>query len=307
MTKTYCRQELALVIAACLGGSITSKLLAAALKDCDPRVASGVLKNLVAAGALTKFEVVGGHGLNVWLTTRAYEKGAKAGIKNFTTRGKLCMPPPEWWHDQLAARFTLLFADTPDVALLEHEMRRWDQSGLPRLADGVFRHTYSPESNAFEIVATEVEISRKTGLNGGWAKLAASMIDRMNGAGEVVSTWHKRVEATVVIAPWPYMKAIRARVRHILERRWKQGHDGPIETSVLTDVWWWWIDLDKPNSNGLLMSAIDDRTEESSFLGYDALQQRRSKDPVRQARAFRAQLARNATILEAKSSEEKQG
>lgn len=305
MTKTYCRQELALEIASCLGGSITFQVLTAALKNCDPKTASRVLSNLEAAGALKRFRLVGGHGLKVWLTTQAHGKGEKAGIKAFTTSGNLCMPPPEWWHDQLAARFTLLLADSPDAVLLEHEMRRWDQLGLSRLSDGVFRYTYSPTSNQYEVVATEVEISRKTGLNGGWAKLAASMIDRMNGAGEVVSAWHKRVEATVVIAPWPYMKAIRARVRHILERRWKQGHDGPIETSVLTDVWWWWIDLDKPNSNGLLMSAIDDRTEESSFLGYDALQQRRSKDPVRQERAFRAQLARNATILEAKSSEEK--
>lgn len=281
MTKTYARQELALEIAAALGGSITSKVLATALKNCNPRTAYQILSNLKAAGALAQFEVIGGDGLNVWLTTRPYEKGQKAGIKAFATKGKWCMPPKEWRHDQLAARFTLLFADSPDVALLEYEMRRWDQAGLPRLADGVFRHTYSRATNEYEVVATEVETSRKTGLNGGWAKLATSMIDRMNGAGEMVQAWQKRIEATVVIAPWPYMKAIRAIVRRVLERRWKQRHNGPIDTSVLTDVWWWWIDLDKPNSNGLLMSAIDDRTEESGFCGYDALQQRRAKDPVR--------------------------
>lgn len=91
------------------------------------------------------------------------------------------------------------------------------------------------------------------------------------------------------------MKAIRAKVRRILEQRWKRKNDGPIEKSVLAEVWWWWIDLDKPNSSGLLMSAIDDRTEESGFWGYDALQLRRAKDPVRRERAVRKHQARNVT------------
>ena len=295
MTRTYDRQELALSIAAALGGSITFPVLAAAMRDCDPRIVSRVLANLEAAGALIRFRVVGGHGLKVWLSTQVYGKGEKPGIKTFTIKGGLCMPPREWWHDQLAARFTLLFADSPDYALLEHELRRWDQAGLSRLADGVFRYAYSDDQH--EIVATEVEISRKTGLNGGWAKLAVSIIDRTSGAGEIISTWGKRVEATVVIAPWSYMKAIRRKVRRILEQRWKQGHDGPIETSVLAEVWWWWIDLDKPNSSGLLMTALDDRTEESGFWGYDALQERRAKDPVRRERAVRTHQARNIANL----------
>jgi len=302
MTRTYDRQQLALEIAAALGGSITFQVLAAAMKDCDPRIVSRVLANLETAGALTRFRVVGGHGLKVWLTTRAHGKGEKAGIKAFTTSGNLCMPPKEWWHDQLAARFTLLFADSPDHALLEHEIRRWDQAGLSRLADGVFCYTYSHESKQFEVVATEVETSRKTGQSGGWAKLAASMIDRANGAGEMVPPWRKRVEATVVIAPWTYMRAIRAMVRRILEQRWKRGHDGPIETSVLAEVWWWWIDVDKPNSSGLLMSAIDDRTEESGFFGYREKQQRRTKDPVRQGRAIRAHQEKNVAELRATMS-----
>ena len=144
MTRTYDRQELALGIAAALGGSITFPVLAAAMRDCDPRIVSRVLANLEAAGALTQFRVVGGHGLKVWLTTQAYGKGEKAGIKVFTVSGGLCMPPREWWHDQLAARFTLLFADSPEEALLEHEIRRWDQTGLSRLADGVQTRTLSP-------------------------------------------------------------------------------------------------------------------------------------------------------------------
>ena len=295
MTRIYGRQELALGVAAALGGSITFPVFAAAMKDCDPRIVSRVLANLEAAGALIRFRVVGGHGLKVWLTTQAYEKGQKAGIKVFTVSGGLCMPPREWWHDQLAARFTLLFADSPEEALLEHEIRRWDRAGLSRLPDGVFRHTYS--SDQYEIVATEVETSRKTGLNGGWAKLAVSIIDRSNGAGEMISTLGKRVEATVVIAPWSYMRAVRAKVRRILEQRWKLGHDGPIETSVLAEVWWWWIDLDKPHSSGLLMSATDDSTEESGFFGYRALQQRRIRDPVRRERAIRAHQERNVAKL----------
>ena len=300
MTRTYDRQELALAIAGALGGSITFQVLAAAMRDCDPRIASRVLANLEAAGALVRFRVVGGHGLKVWLTTQAHEQGEKAGIKTFTTNGSLCMPPREWWHDQLAARFTLLFADSPDHALLEHEIRRWDQAGLSRLPDGVFRYTYS--SDQYEIVGTEVEISRKTGLNGGWAKLAASIINRANGTGEVVPVWGRRVEATVVIAPRNYMRAIRATTRRILERRWKQDHQDPIDNSVLAEVWWWWIDVDEPNSSGLLMSAIDDRTEESGFFGYREKQQRRTKDPVRQGRAIRAHQETNVAELRATMS-----
>lgn len=296
MTRIYERQELALGITAALGGSITFPVLAAAMKDCDPRIVSRVLANLTAAGALACYRVVGGHGMKVWLSTQAYGKGEKAGIKVFTVTDSLCMPPREWWHDQLAARFTLLFADSPEEALLEHEIRRWDRAGLSRLADGVFRHTYSGDQ--YEIVATEVETSRKTGLNGGWAKLAVSIIDRSNGAGEMISTWGRRVEATVVIAPWSYMKAIRARVRRILEQRWRRGHDGPIEMSVLAEVWWWWVDLDKPHSSGLLMSATDDSTEESGFFGYRALQQRRARDPVRRERAIRAHQERNVARLQ---------
>lgn len=293
MTKTYERQELALAIAAALRGSITHQVLAAALIDCDPSVAYGVLANLVAAGALVRRQVVGGNGLSVWLTTQAYEKGEKAGIKAFATRGNLCMPPPEWRHDQLAARFTLLCAGSPDTALLEHEIRRWDQAGLPRLPDGVFIHKC-------KVVATEVEISRKTGMNGGWAKLAASMIDRTRGAGEKVPVWHARVEATMVIAPRPYMRAIRAVICRTLAQRWNKEHEGPVETSILAKVWWWWIDLAKPNSGALLMNALDDRMEESDFLGCDAWQEERTKDPVRQERALRMHRARKVAKLRAK-------
>lgn len=297
MTKTFERQEMALAIAAALRGSLTHQVLAAALKDCDPRVAFKVLANLEAAGALKRFRVVGGRGLRVWLTTQAYEKGEKAGVKNFTTRDNLCVPPKEWWHDQLAARFTLLCAGSPDTALLEYEIRRWDQAGLPRLPDGVFLNSYSHSTSQCRVVAIEVERSRKTGVNGGWARLAASMIDRRYGAGEEVPVWHARVEATMVIAPRPYMQAIRAFICRTLARRWNKEHEGPIDTSVLAKVWWWWIDLDKPNSGALLMSALDDRTEESGFLGYDAWQEERTKDPVRQERALRIHQARKVAKL----------
>ena len=300
MSKTFERQELAMALAVALHGSLTHQVLAAALKDCDPSVAYKVLANLEAAGALKRFRVVGCRGLSVWLTTQAYEKGQKAGVKNFTTLDNLCMPPKEWLHDQLAARFTLLCAGSPNRALLEHEIRRWDQAGLPRLPDGVFLNSYSHSHSQCKVVAIEVERSSKTGINGGWAKLAASMIDRLHGAGEEVPVWHARVEATMVIAPRFYMQAISANVRRTLARRRNKKHEGPIDPSILAGVWWWWIDLDKPNSSPLLMSALDDCTEESGFLGYDAWQEERTKDPARQERALRIHQARKVAKLRAK-------
>ena len=180
-----CRRRVARAgeVAARGWGVITAPLAMTALRTPSFPIISRALGTLVKVGEARRIRIAGTNE-HAWGTTpllaRQYP-GVKPGTRFFPSKSvEVWKPYPEFLHNHLALR-ALCGLATPSDFLTEAEVERLRLRG-DLVADGIVRFVHN---GVRYVVELQVEKSRKTGKEGGWAKLArriaAVCLDRACG------------------------------------------------------------------------------------------------------------------------------
>jgi len=172
-----CRERVALVgeVAVRGWGIIVPPTAMAVLRTSSLPIASRTLATLVKVGEARRVRIAGTNRY-AWGTTpllaRQYPN-AKPGTRFFPSKGtELWKPYVEFVHNQLALRVLCGLAP-PEDFLTEPEITRLRAPG-DHVSDGVVRLMIR---NQWLVLELQVEKSRKTGVQGGWARLARRIID----------------------------------------------------------------------------------------------------------------------------------
>lgn len=208
-----CRRRVACVaeVAARGWGIIVPDTAMTVLRTPSRPVASRALGTLAEVGEARRVRVTGTNKY-AWGTTpllaRQYP-GMKPGTRFFPPKGiEVWKPYPEFTHNQLALRVLCGLAAPKDF-LTEPEIGRRVPEGS-HIADGVVRLVIRGQSMTLEL---QIEKSRKTGAEGGWAKLARRIVSVC--ADQELASWATplgKVNGVLVVASIADGRRVAARV-----------------------------------------------------------------------------------------------
>ncbi|TAM93246.1 MAG: hypothetical protein EPN40_13525, partial [Rhodanobacteraceae bacterium] len=212
-----CRKRVAIVgeVAARGWGIIVPYTVMTALRTASLAIASRALATLVKVGEARRVRIVGTNEY-AWGTTgllaRQYP-GAKPGTRFFPAKGiEVWKPYVEFVHNQLALR-VLCGLSPPKDFLTEPEITRLRAAG-DHVSDGLVRLMIH---NRWLILELQVEKSRKTGVLGGWARLARRII--AISADQPTGRWRSPlgiVNGVLVVASLADAQRIASRVRELM-------------------------------------------------------------------------------------------
>lgn len=193
-------------------GLLTTPLLAEMLHSSSRPIVSRLGGRLESAGVLQRVRRNGTREI-VLATTASFGRShlAAPGTRFLRKGAQVWEPNVEFIHDQLALRVLFSLAP-PSHFLTEAEL---DRRGVPfvRPPDGVLALRLGDRE---VIVALEVETSRKTGRQGGWAALAQSILDICIDKGlSRANTPIGRIQGTLVASTMPFGRAIANRMSQL--------------------------------------------------------------------------------------------
>lgn len=260
------------------GGTIAFRTAEAVMKKFDKGLVSRTLARMTRGGALIRYRVQGTRE-SAWATTPSYAEqfAEKPGTRFMKDAANgFWTPGPEWRHDQLALLIAHTFADSEDVVVSEHELRRWAVKNQMRTADAALLHTDSQGKKFY--CAVEVERSRKTGRKRGWITgVAPAIVDRMMGQGEHVEQLGEALGVTILVAPLSIATQIATRVEQVCRDRGLDWDD-PAQ-----DVWWLYVDADDPGGDARIWHEGAAAPQSGTvWPGLRAQQKARPRDAKRQ-------------------------
>lgn len=207
-----CQKRVALVgEAAARGwGIIVPYTAMTVLRSPSPPIASRTLATLVKVGEARRIRIAGTNQY-AWGTTPLLAHqypGAKPGTRFFAGKGaELWRPYAEFVHNQLALRVLCGLAPLGDF-LTEPEMARLHAVG-DHVPDGLVRLMIHNQRLVLEL---QLEKSRKTGVQGGWARLARRII--AISADQPLARWESplgKVNGVLVVASLADARRIASR------------------------------------------------------------------------------------------------
>lgn len=184
---------------------------AQAIVRADKSKTSRVLKQLVNTGSVVKARIAGTTE-HVWGSTPGFIKAVAKSVDG------TWVPPPEFWHDQIALLVMYSLAEPCSVMPERLVLGLWPKAS--RAPDGLVALLASRK-----LAAIEVEKSKKTGRQNGFDRLAASMVKRMYGDDCFAPVLEQYLEdkedplkvmETVLVAPRGYAVSIARRITRIL-------------------------------------------------------------------------------------------
>lgn len=246
-------------------GGIGTSLLGQYVLQASKQITGRTLGQMVAVGAVTQHPVVA-RTTHVWLTrshwVRPRYPGEVAGER--FVRGSLSgayAPYLAHDHDRTVDRFVFAMqVSSGDQYLTQHEVDKLKDQWIGRRPDGVLKLTPMRGGAAKDlVVAIENEESDKSGANGGWRKLGASIVAIRHRGGHLTTLGE--IRAVLIVANKSRAKSIAKKViQAYLAVK-------PEKRPELSEVFWFWCEIREDGSFAPVLKwrAGDDEPDPDAY------------------------------------------